>query len=477
MPPLASTSASLQPDLAVPEPRAAPARGAQLSRVLLALENWARGLDPTRRKATITVRSFVSLAVLGVAGLSLAAFVPGPADFFRLSFWPALAWFVPPIAMGIPMGILEGRGRLSLRHFALLSLIGMFTFQVFMWKLVTLSSVGGATVMAAFPVLLVCFHGHLYQSGLKRPFPLLATLAALAVGLASAPGKEHLAVMLLAGPMAIGSHLVLGHYASVDLASRLEREALRAALDAQLLSARTSEAQGIADLLFDLRQRNHDAGNALSGSLLQMPRILELAERVGTDTSAHGEFSHLSQALTKNLELLQSLLLGSARLAREQAPPMFDVKPLAVTAEVLAEVGHGHPSLTLTLVPAPGLEHLGIPFFGGEQALRRVITNLVLNACQGDGTRGARTVVCRAALDDEVRFLSLEIVDDGPGFRPEQLQLPVDKLETTKTAGSGLGFYTASRLLAASGARVFRANRTDAAGAVVTVRLRLELNG
>src|SRR5215831_9507758 len=62
-----------------------------------AIDDWVRELDPARRKSTITISSFASITFMGLLGMVVAAYVPGPRAFFALDFWAALWWFVPPL--------------------------------------------------------------------------------------------------------------------------------------------------------------------------------------------------------------------------------------------------------------------------------------------------------------------------------------------------------------------------------------------
>jgi C4-dicarboxylate-specific signal transduction histidine kinase len=108
---------------------------------------------------------------------------------------------------------------------------------------------------------------------------------------------------------------------------------------------------------------------------------------------------------------------------------------------------------------------------GGEESLRVILENLVANACEGDGARGARSVEVAVAPRPGGGEVDLAVSDDGPGLRADLLAAPVRAFVTTKPDGTGLGMYTASRLAAASGGELLRENRAEG-GARVTLRLR-----
>lgn len=89
---------------------------------------------------------------------------------------------------------------------------------------------------------------------------------------------------------------------------------------------------------------------------------------------------------------------------------------------------------------------------GGAPTLRRILTNLALNACEGDGARAAGSVDVRAWASGP-RQISIEIVDDGPGFPAEVLSAPAGGAPSTKRAGTGVGLEVVDALVQASGGR------------------------
>jgi len=98
---------------------------------------------------------------------------------------------------------------------------------------------------------------------------------------------------------------------------------------------------------------------------------------------------------------------------------------------------------------------------GGEATLSRVVFNLLVNACEGDGRRGASAVrVHTAAPDGHIR---IQIDDDGPGFDGAG--------PTSSKPGSlGLGLELVGRIVDASGGTMRCASR-DEGGARVVIEL------
>jgi signal transduction histidine kinase len=105
---------------------------------------------------------------------------------------------------------------------------------------------------------------------------------------------------------------------------------------------------------------------------------------------------------------------------------------------------------------------------GGELALSRVALNLLVNACEGDGKRGASRIDVRVHESGE--HVLVEVQDDGPGFDPFMLD-PTASGYTSKRDGSGLGLAFVREVLHASGGRELRRN-LEGGGAVVALELR-----
>jgi C4-dicarboxylate-specific signal transduction histidine kinase len=72
---------------------------------------------------------------------------------------------------------------------------------------------------------------------------------------------------------------------------------------------------------------------------------------------------------------------------------------------------------------------------GGMVILERVLLNLIVNACEGDGVRAAENLWIRAWA--EQRSVHVRIEDDGPGFPEDVLRAPALHVATTKRDGGG----------------------------------------
>lgn len=93
---------------------------------------------------------------------------------------------------------------------------------------------------------------------------------------------------------------------------------------------------------------------------------------------------------------------------------------------------------------------------GGARAIRRVLLNLLSNAKQGNGERGAQHAQVVVHADAEV--VQIEVSDDGPGFQ-----------RALKRDGTGTGLALVESVVEASGGRLILGG--DEQGARVTIRL------
>lgn len=140
----------------------------------------------------------------------------------------------------------------------------------------------------------------------------------------------------------------------------------------------------------------------------------------------------------------------SAHKLRETLKPL----DLSSLMETLAE------DLIVTCpMESPMIED-GVMVNGDTVALKRIITNLVENACRYAGG-------CRIELATRGKEAEVSVVDHGPGLPPESMDAvfePFYRLESSRnrdTGGSGLGLSVARALAEAQGGTLTLHNRLD----------------
>ncbi len=119
---------------------------------------------------------------------------------------------------------------------------------------------------------------------------------------------------------------------------------------------------------------------------------------------------------------------------------------------------------------------------GDATQLRQVIHNLVQNAQDALVERGPDAPPPRVDVSTEAIHYTgadglqgvavrLAIVDNGPGFAPRILARAFEPYVTTKARGTGLGLPMVKKIVDEHGGRIDVGNRTDGAGAAVSILL------
>ena len=91
-------------------------------------------------------------------------------------------------------------------------------------------------------------------------------------------------------------------------------------------------------------------------------------------------------------------------------------------------------------------------------SISRVLINLVKNAYEATPEDQAVVIRISSTYDASSRKVTLEIVDNGPGFNPDVLDKVFEPYVTTKLKGSGLGMAIVQNIVEQHGGRIFADN-------------------
>ena len=217
---------------------------------------------------------------------------------------------------------------------------------------------------------------------------------------------------------------------------------MQAELDAS--RARELEAERARTWVAMARSVAHELKNPLTPMRLAVRTL----QRAGTATEPGREALEVIAAESGRLEELARSFAQLGRLP-EGPPAEVDLRELL---EYLLRT-HLPPEVQPRLrvpVDLPTVQ-------GHPDALARVFANLLLNAADAVGGRGAVDVVARAANG----FVEVRVLDSGPGIAPEHLERIWEPDFTTKSRGTGLGLALVRQTVQAHGGRVAARNRPE----------------
>jgi signal transduction histidine kinase len=263
--------------------------------------------------------------------------------------------------------------------------------------------------------------------------------------------------------LGISAHgaLLLSATLAATLAAWLARRLVRTGALRALEAERAERSLGL------VMQEHHDVRTLLSSASLNADLLLRRIARrePGSDTE------EIAQQLRLDLDRVNDFV---AQIKQRSLGDLLSLEapaaaPVAEAAEQVAqEVGARFAGVRITARDqVPGA---AVRIRGGRRALVRVFQNLVVNACEGDGERGARCVEILLVPGADPGHVGIAVCDDGPGFRPAQLRAHGQLALSTKEEGSGLGLALVRGVVEASAGRVELANRPEG-GARVSLEL------
>lgn len=434
---------------------------------------WLDAIDPGVRAAlNSSLVPWLGTAVIAMLVIVVAGVLPATGAFFQLDASAAIAVWAGTFGFGIGANWLDRRLEFRPVVYGTLVLACCAAILFFAASLIALSRPPGSSAMAALFILASAYYGHLYRMTVRFPFGWLAIVVALLGAAALNRHPANWMVFSLAAPAAFGGSWLLGTMSHRAEKARREGEAYKAAVQAQILDEKSRDVTQLSRTMVEMLQTMHDASTVLSTALFNVEELRKAGEaRERGERPGYGE-SDAVEGLSAQLVRLRELLKDTRELGHgrsDQLEALQSVAPLPVVSDVLRQLRVRFPQVDFR---SSGAERsMGVIVSGGAESLRRILENLILNSCQGDGRVGASRVEVSVQEAVTVGSVAIEVRDDGPGFVADQLDAPITAFESSKKDGTGLGLYTAERLVRASGGSVAREN-SEAGGAVVTVFLR-----
>ena len=245
-----------------------------------------------------------------------------------------------------------------------------------------------------------------------------------------------------------------------------------------------SALSSVTDRLRESHEKLHHRVNELEDELAQKNRALERKHRLEALGKIAAGVAHEIRnplgSLTLYVDLIESFVeqevvendrgVGICQRMRKAVQHLSTTvndtltftEPGRATIEPYDPVGVVEESLALATAQAAGVEVIrGFPearrtAHGDPDWLRRILLNLLGNACQAMPEGGRLTVT--VAYD---RTIAVRIRDTGPGIPPENLERVFDPFWTQREGGTGLGLSIVHSLVERLEGHIELANRPE----------------
>jgi two-component system sensor histidine kinase RegB len=204
----------------------------------------------------------------------------------------------------------------------------------------------------------------------------------------------------------------------------------------------------------------HELGTPLSSLSVLVGDWQRTADQV-PDPHFREELEDARRAVERCREIVSDIL-DTSGLPRGEA--MASLAAEKVLEGLVADWSALHEQVPLDA----SFDHVRGARIPGEPALRQALWSLLENA----GEASPSGIIMRAEVEGEQ--LVVHVLDDGPGFRPEQIASLGQALRSAKGAGHGLGLFLAASVARRLGGSLDAGNRPSGGA---SVRLALPLVG
>lgn len=203
----------------------------------------------------------------------------------------------------------------------------------------------------------------------------------------------------------------------------------------------------------------HEARNPLFGISATLDAFEKSLRSGGTD---HGRYvGVLRREIDRLNQLMHELLEYGRPLELDLADATMD--EIVARALQACQLAAAAGEVVLENAVEPGLT-----VWCDSHKVEQVVRNLVENAIQ-HSARGKRVVV-RTAVDGRARLAGCQVLDEGAGFDPHDLDQVFEPFFSRRRGGTGLGLSIVQRIVEQHGGRVSATNRAGG-GACVRVLL------
>ena len=231
----------------------------------------------------------------------------------------------------------------------------------------------------------------------------------------------------------------------------------------------TQKLQDTYHQIQNLLESHHDAHSLLTSVNLNAAPLIQHAKHLDTQT----KLSHLKQHadwLARDLSAIQSCV----QQVKTQADGHLRANLIVSSANLIdatIKATESYQALTPNMkihLHTSRNDYIYVSIAGGTHSLNRIMMNLLKNAQEGNGQKGAKNVEIRIKAD--AYYATLFIRDDGPGFEDLTLKSLRD---AGKTTGFKAGLTSVNRIVMSSQGKLFLKNTSSEGGAEICIKLPL----
>ena len=160
-----------------------------------------------------------------------------------------------------------------------------------------------------------------------------------------------------------------------------------------------------------------------------------------------GDNGRLLQLILKESSRLNTILSDFLNFARISKAPSGKCDLSAVIKEIM-DLIKGHKQISEKVEISFGIHRPLIMAVGGEEQIKQVLWNLILNSAQAMIDReGTVLVTTEDYSDGSNDMVKLTVSDNGPGIPEDIRKRMFDPFFSTKTDGTGLGLPIVARIV------------------------------
>jgi len=188
------------------------------------------------------------------------------------------------------------------------------------------------------------------------------------------------------------------------------------------------------------RRMAHEIKNPLTPIKLSAQRL----EKKFAHKVQEKSFRECTQLIIRQVEHLQSLVADFSNFAKLPAVNLEEGDVRRVVAEVINDFKQTYPNIEWKLELAEDVPNV----LFDENALKRVLLNLILNAIEAVQAKSQKVIGVKIDGQPDLSKVVIKVWDNGPGLSKEEKDIIFEPYFSKKKEGTGLGLAIVKTLIA-----------------------------